>query len=76
MSQNSNPDRTCRVRDPRGGKWFFIHNALASTWRAVLADLRLQMIKSTFEACLRRTRAVRQENGVLTVAVPDERGRQ
>ena len=28
VSQHSNPARTRRVRDPRGGKWFFIHNAL------------------------------------------------
>jgi hypothetical protein len=52
------------------------HDALASTWRAVLADLKLGMPQATFDACLRRTRAVKRENGLLTVAVPGERDRQ
>lgn len=34
------------------------------------------MALATFDACLRRTRAVKRENGILTVTVPDERVRQ
>jgi hypothetical protein len=55
---------------------FAVDDSLAATWNSVLFQLSLQTTKPTFYTYLSRTRAIDQKNGVLTVAVPNDRIRE